>query len=429
MTRARSLRSAPPAVPKAPGTPPPAADDSASSSGRGLRPPRARGLVLSLVFLLLAGLAIAALGTRPHHDVLDPRSPAPNGSRAVARLLATHGVDVRVVTTTEDAAHAASRPDTTLLVSRPELLGPAQLSTLGTAFATARGRTVLLAPDDTATQALVPRVRATSRTQISARPADCEAGYAVRAGPAELGGLGYTTSAAQADSCYPTEHGSALVRIPRADNDGDTVLLGTGELLFNERLASEGNASLATQLLGSRTHLVWYLPSPTDPAADNGDERGLFSLLPDGWLWGSAQLAVAVVLVALWRARRLGAVVVERVPVAVPASETTEGRARLYRRSGARDRAAEALRSAARERLAPLVGVAPANAHIETALCPAVDLHTADSPPEPADPPTAAALLFGPAPTNDTELVLLAEQLDRLHARIKSSRAERDRRP
>ncbi|MBU7598656.1 DUF4350 domain-containing protein [Streptomyces sp. P38-E01] len=429
MTRAPSLRTAPPTGPDAPAdAAAPASGNSATSPGRGLRPPRARGLLLALLFLLLAGLAIAALSARSHQALLDPRSPAPNGSRAVAQLLASHGVDIRVITTTEDATRAASRTDTTLLVSRPELLGTAQLSTLRTAFATGNGRTVLLAPDDTATAALAPRVRTTNRTAISTRPADCDSEYAAKAGPVELGGRGYTTSAAQADTCYPTEHGSALVRIPQAEDNGDTVILGTGELLFNERLAAEGNASLAVQLLGSRSHLAWYLPSPTDPAADS-NESGLFSLLPDGWLWGSAQLAIAVGLAALWRARRLGAVVVDRIPVAVPASETTEGRARLYHRSGARDRAAETLRSAARERLAPLVGVAPEHAHVRTALCPALDLHTADPPPNGAEPATSAPLLFGPTPANDAELVLLSEQLDRLQERIKSSRGGKERRP
>ncbi|WP_232791309.1 PfkB family carbohydrate kinase, partial [Streptomyces kanasensis] len=108
--------------------------------------------------------------------------------------------------------------------------------------------------------------------------------------------------------------------------------------------------SLALQLLGSRTHLVWYLPSLSDPSAAEGggpgdgdrvEEEGDFlCLVPSGWLWGTLQLAVAAVLAAVWRARRLGPLVAERLPVAVRASEATEGRARLYFRADARDRAA-----------------------------------------------------------------------------------------
>lgn len=83
------------------------------------------------------------------------------------------------------------------------------------------------------------------------------------------------------------------------------------------------------------------------------DEQSFFDLLPSGWLWGTLQLFVAAALAALWRARRLGPLVPERLPVAIRASETVEGRARLYRKADARDRAALALRSATRIRLAP----------------------------------------------------------------------------
>ncbi|GDY74619.1 hypothetical protein SAV31267_041040 [Streptomyces avermitilis] len=76
-------------------------------------------------------------------------------------------------------------------------------------------------------------------------------------------------------------------------------------------------------------------------------------LLPSGWLWGTLQLFIAAALAALWRARRLGPLVPERLPVAIRASETVEGRARLYRKANARDRAAAALRSTTRTRLAP----------------------------------------------------------------------------
>ena len=46
----------------------------------------------------------------------------------------------------------------------------------------------------------------------------------------------------------------------------------------------------------------------------------------------------------VWRGRRFGPLVVENLPVVVRAGETREGRARLYQRSSARLRAADALR-------------------------------------------------------------------------------------
>src|SRR5690606_41722785 len=56
-------------------------------------------------------------------------------------------------------------------------------------------------------------------------------------------------------------------------------------------------------------------------------------------------LIVVVVLLAWWQGRRLGPLVTEPLPVVVRASETVEGRGRLYRSRRARDRAAEALRT------------------------------------------------------------------------------------
>ncbi len=140
---------------------------------------------------------------------------------------------------------------------------------------------------------------------------------------------------------------------PAGTDQGDTVVLGAPDIFFNDRLDDHGNASLALQLLGSRPHLVWYLPSLADSTPAPEEERGFFDLIPSGWLWGTLQLFIAAALAALWRARRLGPLVPEKLPVAIRASETVEGRARLYRKADARDRAAAALRSATRTRLAP----------------------------------------------------------------------------
>ncbi len=54
----------------------------------------------------------------------------------------------------------------------------------------------------------------------------------------------------------------------------------------------------------------------------------------------------------LWRGRRLGPLATEPLPVVVKAIETTRSRGRLYRKSGDRAHAADALRSATRARAA-----------------------------------------------------------------------------
>ncbi|CAM5351498.1 hypothetical protein SALBM217S_07057 [Streptomyces griseoloalbus] len=99
--------------------------------------------------------------------------------------------------------------------------------------------------------------------------------------------------------------------------------------------------------------------------------------------------------------------------MAIRASETAEGRARLYRKADARDRAALALRSATRTRLAPLVGVSGTQAHTPEALLPALSARLD------GDGPSPHPLLFGPPPADDAALIRLADQLDALERQVR----------
>ncbi|QGV80315.1 DUF4350 domain-containing protein [Streptomyces ficellus] len=381
---------------------------------------RVRGLLLALTVLVVAGVVMALMRSDTQHGLLDPRSPDPKGSRAVAELLEQRGVGTQVVTTLDEAT-AATGPGTTLLVTTPDLLTPHQQERLRDDM-DATERTVLLAPGPPSVGILAPGVSAESTTSVSALAPRCRLAAAERAGAVDLGGERYTTDLPGSHACYPSDGLATLLRIDGPT--GDTVLLGSPTFLHNERLAEQGNASLALQLLGSRPHLVWYLPSLDDPSAAGGDgetggrddtDRTFVELIPSGWLWGTLQLALAAVLAALWRARRLGPLVTEHLPVVVRASEAAEGRARLYRRANARDRAATVLRTATRTRLAPLLGVPPAQAHAPESLLPAVSARLASADRD------LGALLFGPAPADDAALTLLADQLDALEREVRTS--------
>ncbi|WP_199549342.1 DUF4350 domain-containing protein [Streptomyces sp. N35] len=373
---------------------------------------RSRGLLLALTVLLIAGVVIAAVQSNEQHGRLDPRSFDPSGSRAVAELLKDRGVDTRVVTTTDAAAEAAS-PDTTLLVASPDLLTEKQQTALYEATHNSGGRTLLLSPGPASVDRLAPGVTASMPgVDPALRPA-CSLPEATRAGDADTGGMRYTTTAEQATSCYPEGGEATLVHLPTGD--GETVVLGGPRFLYNDLLDDRGNASLALQLLGSRPHLVWYLPSLGDAAATDGGDRSFFDLIPSGWLWGTLQLALAAALAALWRARRLGPLIPERLPVAIRASEAVEGRARLYRKGNARDRAASALRTAALTRLAPLVGVPPSHAHSPEEMLPALSAQLPDGARD------LHSLLFGPPPGDDAALIALADQLDALEREVRTS--------
>ncbi|MFE5942530.1 DUF4350 domain-containing protein [Streptomyces sp. NPDC056480] len=380
---------------------------------------RARGAALVLALVLIGGLALATLRSSDAHGSLDPRSADPNGSRAVAELLKSRGIGLTVVTTLDEAA-AATTPDATLLVTTPDLLTQSQQSTLRRAMTSSTGRTVLVGAGRPSLDTLAPGVTSSTSTPVENRAPSCTLAEATRAGSADLGGERYLTApGATADSCYPSDGLPTLLRLPGRDTT-DTVLLGSPDILYNKRLDQQGNASLALQLLGSRPHLVWYLPSLTDASAtadapDDGTTGDFLSLIPSGWLWGTLQLAIAALLAAIWRARRLGPLVTERLPVALRASEATEGRARLYRKANARDRAASVLRTATRTRIAPLLGVPVQEAHSSDRLLPAL---SARLPETTADP---LSLLFGPAPADDAALIRLADQLDALEREVRTS--------
>jgi hypothetical protein len=171
---------------------------------------------------------------------------------------------------------------------------------------------------------------------------------------------------------------------------------------------TEGNAALAMNLAGERSHLIWYAPQRPEGLAKDGSTLG--ELIPDAVIWIVWQLVVVVGLVALWQGRRLGPLVAERLPVVVRASETVEGRARLYRSRRARAQAADALRGATLHRLSPRLGLGP-NASDST-------IASTISQRCGADARHIHHVLFGPVPNSDDELLQLAHALDDIERQV-----------
>ncbi|WP_371481210.1 DUF4350 domain-containing protein [Kitasatospora sp. NBC_00315] len=398
-------------APDGPGAPEEATRTSLAPTGRGLWL-RSRWYLLGVGVLLVAGLLLAGLRGDSSYPALDPRSGDPSGTRAVARLLERQGL---TVDTTTDAAQHPAGPDT-LVVPDPDRLSPQQLRDLADAH---HARLVLISPGDDTLAVLAPAVRQSVRGDMpdyaapTGTPALCSLPDAVRAGTAYLGELLYQPGR-DGQGCYPRHSGYALVREPAADG-GDVIVLGSGGFLTNDKIDEDGNASLALGLLGSRPHLTWFLPDLSVDAPVNR-QKELTDFIPDGWYWAGLQLAVAALLAAAWRGRRLGPVVSEDLPVVVRAAETTEGRARLYRRAKARGRAADALRRATLHRLAPVLGVPLVQGVPDpTALCAAVTDRLAGG----RAPGAVQVLLYGPPPTDDAALLRLADDLDALERQVR----------
>jgi len=353
--------------------------------------------VLVGLLVVLTGVLVASVASQPVRGLLNPDAVDSSGSRALARLLRDRGVAVTVVRSSAELDRAGR--DATVLVALPARLGTAALQ------ATRRSAAdlVLVAPQRPALAELAPRVELTTlRHRGERREPGCALPAALVAGPAELGGERYR--APGGIECYPDAGGAALVQL--VDGGRTVTVLGTPEPLTNGALAEGGNAALTLRLLGAKPTLLWYLPGP-EPA--DGAPRALGELVPPGWRWAAVQLALAAVLAAVWRARRLGSVVSEPLPVVVRAVEAVEGRARLYRRSGARGHAADTLRAATRARLAPLLGLGRPDG--EQAIAPEalVDAVTARTGRPPAE---VTELLYGAAPVDERAMVGLADQLD-----------------
>jgi hypothetical protein len=302
-----------------------------------------RWIVRHRVAVLVAAAAVVAVllsawlgrGSRAYAGDLDPGNPDATGAQALARVLDDQGVEVDVVRSAEALDSAALDSSTTVVVTSTGNLG---LSTTHRLLRHQGGaRMVVVAPGPQLVRQLGVGSFPVRSEPAGSVPAACP-GYA---------DLRVQVEAAQAyetDGCFRDGDGVLLAR-PRP---GLTVL-GAADILTNDQVLEGDNAAVALRLLGQRQRLVWYVPSLRDLRGADSVSAG--SLLPD-WLGPALWiLALAGVGLVLWRSRRLGPLAHEPLPVTIKAVETTRSLGRLYRRSGDRAHAAEALRSASRTRL------------------------------------------------------------------------------
>jgi hypothetical protein len=200
--------------------------------------------------------------------------------------------------------------------------------------------------------------------------------------------------------------------VVRYRDAGRTVtVVGTSDFMTNAGLPKRGNAALAMNLAGDQPRVIWYAPQHSEGESSGG--ASLSDLIPDTVKWIFWQLCLVVLLVALWKVRRIGPLVAEHLPVVVRASETVEGRGRLYRSQRASDRAADALRTATLQRLLPRLGLG-LNAE-QAAIIQTIAQRGGQ------DPNYVGHALFGPPPATDTDLVNLANALDNIERQVAQS--------
>lgn len=385
------------------------ADRPESPSSAPHPPVRRRWWTRRWIRLLIAAVLVVALvliavslftGTVNSQREGDPRSNTSGGMAALAQLVQDEGVDLDTVTSVSQVVDR-SDPTTTVVVTNAENLSAEDASAL---LGAQRGRLVLIRPEQTALDLLGIAATESPGEADLVHP-ECTDGTATRAGTLGFPNWadGYAADGAEI-SCYPVGEGFAYLRVPARGGSADIVAGG----LSNDSLGLEGNAAFGMGVLGSQPELLWLMAEREDDTPV-GTTTGP-GLLPDWWTIAVAQACIAVVVMAIWRGRRLGPILSERLPVAVRASETVEGHGRLYERLEARDQAAAALRRRTRHRLALSFGHADDHESLAQVVSDRTGRDLGQVRFLLGDGPDG----LGRVPADDDELITLAQHLDEL---------------
>ncbi len=383
--------------------------------------PRPRTVARRLAFWFGAGalavvigiISFATAGNSVGGTYLDPTNAAPPGTLALAEVLRQQGVTVDVTSSLDETRDVISSPgSTTLLIhDLDKLLDDEQLREAVTLADTV----IVVDASFGELRAIAPEL-AQAGSVTEPRTADCDLPLVQRAGTVSGSGNGYRVidESAEVTACLGSGDGVySLIELPAGDGNGTLTILGATDALTNQFIIDDGNAAFALGLLGATESLVWYEPSFADLASDGPVTIG--DLTP---LWVTPVLGLLIMTViaaAIWRGRRFGPLVIENLPVTVRASETMQGRARLYERSGSRQRALDALRIGTVQRLGALCGL-PRVASVDdvVAAVAAVTGSGSRSGSGPGPGPGVSDirhLLIDAVPSTDGDLVALSDQL------------------
>lgn len=384
---------------------------------------RQHPLVVAAVVVLMLIIGVLAITSQPEDGTpFSPANPGPDGARAAAQILGDQGVTVTHADTLsgleiDDAAH------TTLVIASPENLSYDQIE----AVLAYPGDIVFLGADYGVVD-LLGGPDATASSYIPSQPAaaTCDDPDALAAGTVTVTAGVQFPESPQTEQCFTVDGSSAYVVHERGSGaEASTVrIIASAALVTNADLATEGNAALALRALGHHPHVAWYvssfydlsMPPWTGGDGDDGDETAApavpttSDLLPPWFMPVLFILGLTVLVAAWWRGRRFGRLVPEPLPVVVPGAEAVKGRARLYRRANAHAHAGASLRAQAAVRIGRRLGVprtAPADALIDA---------TQRATGRPRE--HVAALLTGPLPHSNADMMTLIKELDSLESEV-----------
>ena len=360
-----------------------------------------------------------AIGT--DDDVpLDPDGTGPTGARALVLLLESFagGVDVVATPPTSDFDTAVLLNDRLTDSARIEIAS----------WVRAGGTLVVADPAS-------PFVPAFNDAEIGSfgpltiEPGTCRVPALSAVGSLEVDGrVGYPVATGDR-SCFGGD-GSAFVVVSDV-GAGTVVAVGGAGVWINSAIGRADNSVLAVALLAPepgvevavlRSRLAsTTVPSDGDPVPSDGrrddvggGSTGLLDLMPDYLKWVVVQLAVAWLVYAAARARRLGRPIVERQPVRIPGSEIVRATGRLFRRTSPSETAA-LLTESLRSEMASVLGLprdSPARtvAEVAAARC-ALGADEIES------------VLIAPAVVDDAGLMELSTRIDRVREEVVSVRS------
>ncbi|MEO3871267.1 DUF4350 domain-containing protein [Nonomuraea sp. B12E4] len=386
-----------------PAPPPPAESRSTSPTARSVWRAWRMVALVGVVTVLVSVIALLVGPDRGPSRPLDPDDTTLAGSKALAELLRARGVTVDRVDSVRDAADLAATGDRLLLITDMMYFDEFSLSRIP--------GDRLIVGNVFGLEVLAPGVRTRpGQVRARSREPECSLPAAVAAGSAYMGGFAFHGPSGTT-GCYRFGGGSTLISFP--DSGRTITVVGDGSFMSNQRLAEDGNAALAINLLDTGRPVTWLVRPDNPPRRDltaGESRRSIYDLMPAGIVWALFMSVIALALTAFWRGRRLGPVVTEKLPVIVRAAETVEGRGRLYRARRARQRAADSLRAGTIDRLTPRLGLGSgAGAHEVVA---ALAARTGQ------DPQQIGAALYGSPPADDAGLVGLAGYLDFIERQV-----------
>ena len=378
----------------------------AVDGGAGARSPVRRALPWVAVVLGVA-LVVAVAGRGAEEgNPLDPASPGPLGTKGLVEVL--RGLGGRV---TVSAGQPGTGTDTALLLS--DDLTPQRRQ--GLLDWVRRGGTLVVADPSSG----VTRVEPVGSTRFGLLDAEIERRCAVPALrdaervaapggvvfeiPEGQGAPGNRPGATQA--CFPRNDGAWLLVQPLGG--GTVVRLGGASALVNQELGEADNAILLASLLVPVEGTAVQVLQPPLPG---GGTAGLGDLIAPRVRLALWQLVLAFVLLALWRARRLGRPVAEPQPVQLPGAELVVAVGNLLQRAKGRGQAAGLLTDDLRRSLAERLGLPPSTPADQVA----------DTVAERTGIPRERVLrtLTRTTPRDEAELVALSQAADTIRREV-----------